>query len=59
MNAYEALAEIVADPAELTLGLLTPVAAAQRRCERCERPVDVRVSTGVRWVCLDCAVVLS
>ena len=33
---------------------------AKRTCEGpCSRPVDIRVSTGVRFVCLDCAVALT
>lgn len=59
MNLYQALAEIVADPSEITLGFLIPQPTPPRQCEQCRRHVDVRVSTGIRTVCLDCAVELT
>lgn len=59
MNLYQALAQLVADPSEITLGFLTSQPTPQRQCEHCRRHVDVRVSTGVRYVCLNCAVELS
>lgn len=38
----------------------TPTAPrSPRTCDNCNQPAHVRVSTGVRWVCLDCATTLT
>lgn len=51
-----ALADLGIDTTQIAIGDLTPEPAAPRTCHACSESSEIRVTTGVRWVCLDCAV---
>lgn len=54
----EALLTITdANPWDFTQTHLEPT--PPRPCEACNQPTDIRASTGIRWVCLQCATTLT